>query len=174
MKTVFLNKYGDEVADNSIYKSRLSITWGKAFDEIYCQHSILRIPFTSSSIFLPELAKISVELRTNIIEKGVIKRSSDKTITRYLPCKHKDGYCIIELNSIEIIDSLCENGWTKLKDGNRGAPKSYPRSISVSFEEELTTQFDFDYNSNKFPFTISEVYLSMLSNNEKVKTIILF
>lgn len=174
MDSFYLNTLGESISTMSANTPSLYITWGKAFDEIYCHHAILRFPYNSNSLFTPDLSKVSVNVRFNMIEKGVVKSSSDKLITRFLPCSIKDGFCEIPLNATETIDSLCENGWTTLKGGKRGAPKSYPLEISVSLENEEPIVLSFAHESGKFPFTFSEHLFNDLQESEKIETIIYF
>ena len=77
---------------------------------------------------------------------------------------------LIPLNSTEILECLCENGWTTLKGGKRGAPKSFPLSISVSSEGINTMDYSFLSDKGQFPFTICEGIFDALNDFDKVDT----
>lgn len=172
MESFNFNIQGEGISVVNTNLPSLCITWAKAFNEIYCHHASLTLPLVINSLFAPEIAKVSVNVRFNTIEKGVVKNFSDKTISRYLPVKFDNQSIIIQLNSTEILDSLCENGWTTLKGGKRGAPKSFPLAISVSLEDTIVSEFPFLYESGKFPFTICETVFNSLNDSEKVETTI--
>lgn len=155
-------------------RASLQLVWGKAFDEIYCHHATLEVAYTASSLFSPELAKVSVLIRSNTIEKGKVSSFSDKKLTRYLPCAANNSSLTIPLNSTEILDALCENGWTKLKTGDRGAPKSFPLSMDVEIESELIQSLKFNHETGKYPYTLCESHFSTLKNGETIETIIDF
>ena len=152
--------------------TKLRIVWGKAFDDVYCHHALLELSAIQSSLFSPEIAKVSVFVRNNMIEKGLVSSFSDSRLTRYLPVIQKSSILSIPLNSPDILDALCENGWTKLKGGERGAPKSFPLSMEIEMESYPRCEINFKYEDGKYPYTLSELYFESLSNGEKVETII--
>ena len=132
MDSINFNTTGERIGDTLTNSPSLIITWAKAFGDVYCHHASLFIPTFVKSLFTPEIVKVSVRIRLNTIEKGEVKSFSDKTISRFLPVKFENESMLIPLNSTEILECLCENEWTTLKGGKRGAPKSFPLSISVS------------------------------------------
>lgn len=151
---------------------QLNITWAKAFGEIYCHHATLTIPFTELSLFQPEIVQISLTIRTNLIENGAITGYSDKIIKSYLPCKSIDGGLIIPLNSTSIIDGICLNSWTSLKNGERGTLKEFPICISYKVgnnEEKIMT---FNYDKFEIPYIISEPQIAEIQESEKIEVII--
>lgn len=152
----------------------LRIVWGKAFDDVYCHHAALHIPFSPDSLFAPELAKISVCVRNNSIEKGQVVSYSDTKLTRFLPVHQEETYLTIPLNSKEILDALCENGWTKLKTKERGAPKSFPLSMEIEVESKPLKMISFRHEIGKYPYTLSEIHFPTFDNGERIETIIDF
>ena len=170
MSTVNFNTTGERISDSLTNSPSLNITWGKAFGDVYCHHASLFIPTFVESLFTPEIVKVSVRIRLNTIEKGEVKSFSDKTISRFLPVKFENQSMLIPLNSTEILECLCENGWTTLKGGKRGAPKSFPLSISVSSEGINPMDYSFLSDKGQFPFTICEGVFDALNDSDKVDT----
>lgn len=170
MSTVNFNTTGERISDSLTNSPSLNITWGKAFGDVYCHHASLFIPTFVESLFTPEIVKVSVRIRLNTIEKGEVKSFSDKTISRFLRVKFENQSMLIPLNSTEILECLCENGWTTLKGGKRGAPKSFPLSISVSSEGINTMDYSFLSDKGLFPFTICEGVFDALNDSDKVNT----
>lgn len=152
--------------------TKLRIVWGKAFNEVYCHHALLELSLNNLTLFSPEIAKVSVLVRNNMIEKGQVSSFSDSRLTRYLPVIQKSSILTIPLNSPDILDALCENGWTKLKGGERGAPKSFPLSMEIEMESYPPCEINFKHEEGKYPYTLSELHFESLSNGEKVETII--
>lgn len=152
--------------------TKLRIVWGKAFDDVYCHHALLELSALQSTLFSPEIAKVSVLVRNNMIEKGQVSSFSDSRLTRYLPVTQDSSILSIPLNSPDILDALCENGWTKLKGGERGAPKSFPLSMEIEMESYPRCEINFKHGEGKYPYTLSEVHFDSFSNGEKVETII--
>lgn len=152
--------------------TKLRIVWGKAFNEVYCHHALLEFSSIQSTLFSPKIAKVSVLMRDNMIEKGQVSSFSESRLTRYLPVTQMSSILTIPLNSPDILDALCENGWTKLKGGERGAPKSFPLSMEIEMESYPRCEINFKHEEGKYPYTLSELYFESLSNGEKVETII--
>lgn len=172
MTEIVLNTSGEILENRIMQQPCLSIAWGKAYGNVYCHHAVLSIPYESDSLFEPEIAEINVKVRMNRIENTVIKSFTDKVISFFLPCSYKDGRCIVPLNSPELIKALCENEWTKLKDGVLGAPKSHPLSISVTLESQPVTCFEFNHADGKYPYTLCEDHFKQLSNGQTIETAI--
>lgn len=173
MDTISVNTRGESIIPTS-YDSCLTITWHKVFNETYCHHALFIIPKHEKQIKETDLAQLTVKMRVNIIDKGQIKSFSDKEITRFLPIKLSDDSIHIPLNSPEILDALCENGWTTMKDGKRGAAKSFPLSLSLSFPNTDKEHHIFATELGKFPFTLFEEHLTNLKDGEKIDTEIYF
>ena len=173
MDTISVNTKGGSVIP-SPYDSYLTITWHKTFNEVYCHHALFIIPKQENQIKETDLAQLTVKMRVNMIDKGQIKSFFDKEITRFLPIKLKTDSIHIALNSPEILDALCENGWTTMKDGKRGAAKSYPLSLSLSFPNTDKLHHAFATELGKFPFTLFEEHLTKLKDGEKINTEIYF
>ena len=73
-------------------RHRLDITWAKAFDEVYCHHASLFIPFVQESLFdAPELVKIGVTVRYNTVKGRKIISTSCSDFQEFLPCAQTDG-----------------------------------------------------------------------------------
>lgn len=171
MRKLCFNAKGEEIEAPVNPACELLISWAKAFDEIYCHHAYLKLPFDANNNDLDEVAKVSLKIRLNIIENGEISSHWDKTISRFLPVKKEEDNIIVPIDSIDILDGLCENGWTTLKGGKRGAPKSFPLSISVTFEKNKdsdNTDFPFLHTEGKFPYTICEQFFNDLQNSQKI------
>lgn len=169
MESIRINTVGARVSQINSNSPKLKITWAKAFNEIYCHHASLYIPFISDSLFSPELVKITVHVRENIIEKGGITGFVAKSISRFFPIMYENNYIKIDLKTPEILDSLCENGWTRLKSGERGLPKSFPLSIESSIDGKEPAIFDFKYELGLYPFTICENFLNDLQESQKIQ-----
>lgn len=152
----------------------LNITWSKAYGESYCHHASLFIPFQSFSLFLPEIILIGVTVRKNIIEKRKITKSIDKCIAFYLPCVNVDGGLIVPLNSSQIIEALCLNSWTSLKDNVRGSQKDFPINMFYKLEDSDEVILPFDYNHAGTPYMIIEPKLAELAEGDKIDSIISF
>lgn len=167
-----IDRTGKHVNNNVTSLSTLDITWGKAFGEAFCRHIILTLPYESTSLFNPEIAKVTIHVRSNNIEKGRIESFSDSMVSRYLPVKFENSNMVIPLNSTEIISALCESSWTKLKTGERNVLKSFPLSFSVDLEGKNIAEFKFSYENGLYPVTLSEPYTNKLNDNEKIKVII--
>lgn len=170
MDSINFNTTGERIGDTLTNSPSLIITWAKAFGDVYCHHASLFIPTFVKSLFTPEIVKVSVRIRLNTIEKGEVKSFSDKTISRFLPVKFENQSMLIPLNSTEILECLCENEWTTLKGGKRGAPKSFPLSISVSSEGINPMDYSFLSDKGQFPFTICEGVFDDLNDSDKVDT----
>lgn len=152
----------------------LNITWGKAYGESYCHHSSIFIPYQSLSLFSPEIIHIGVTVRTNIIEKGKITRSIDKRIAYYLPCVNVDGGLNVPLNSSQIIEALCLNSWTSLKDNIRGSQKEFPINMFYKLEDSDDVILPFDYEHAGTPYMAIESKLADMADGDKIDSIITF
>lgn len=146
----------------------LNITWGKAFGEIYCHHASLTIPSEEMSLFQPEIVRISLTIRTNNIEKGVISGYSDKSVTNFLPCKPINGSLLLPLNSTPIIDGISLNSWTSLKGGDRGTMKEFPICISYKIGDNEETILSFNHEKAEIPYIISEPQFVGMKDGDKV------
>lgn len=173
---IYYNIKGERINLPHSGTPQLLISWSRAFDEVYCHHALLKIPENLIKNISEQTALVSLFFRLNTIEKGEVKSFSDKKLSRFLPFKKEGNDIIIPLNSVEILEGLCENGWTTLKGGKRGAPKSFPLSLSVMFEKNGESDdrivFSFMHNEGKFPFTICEYLFKDLSNYQKIDTAI--
>ena len=175
MRMICYNIKGERIEVPPTATPQLLISWSRAFDEVYCHHALLKIPENLIKNISEQIAIVSLHFRLNVIEKGEVKSFSDKTLSRFFPFKKEGNDIIIPLNSVEILEGLCENGWTTLKGGKRGAPKSFPLSISVMLENNREADgivFSFMHNEGKFPFTICEYLFKDLSNYQKIDTAI--
>lgn len=155
-------------------KPTLNITWGKAFGEIYCHHATLHIPYQSETLFSPEIIRVGVTIRTNIIEKGEIVGKSDKTISNYLPCSSSNGMLIVPLNSTPIIDGLSLNSWTSLKNGERGAHKEFPINLLYKIGDNEDVILPFNHEASETPYILSEGKFINLNDGEKTEITINF
>lgn len=154
-------------------KHRLDITWAKAFDEVYCHHASLFIPFVQESLFdIPGLVKIGVTVRYNTVKGRKIISTSCSDFQKFLPCTQTDGGLIVQLNSSQLIDALSLNSWTTLKNGKRGTQKEFPTRIFYAVGENDTVELPFCANST--PFLTSEDRFSELADGEKLDTVIYF
>lgn len=154
-------------------KHRLYITWAKAFGEIYCHHAYLFIPFVPESLFdFPNLAKICVTVRYNTIKDRKIISSSCYDVQQLLPCLQvKDGLRV-DINSAKLIDAMCLNSWTTLRDGSRGSQKEFPTRILYSFDDKDPVELPFAHDAT--PFLMFEKRFADLSDGDKFDTTICF
>ncbi len=150
----------------------LNITWGKAFGEIYCHHASLTIPYKGMSLFNPEIVQISLTVRTNNIEKGVISGYSDKTIRNYLPCSPVNDGLIVPLNSTPIIDAISLNSWTSLKGGDRGTLKEFPICIAYKIAEDEEIVLPFNHVKGEIPYILSEPQFVGMKDGDKIEVTI--
>lgn len=155
-------------------RHQLNLTWSKAYGEPYCHHASLFIPFQSLSLFSPEIINIGVTVRKNIIEKGKITKSIDKQIAYYLPCVNVDGGLNVPLNSSQIIEALCLNLWTSLKDNVRGSQKEFPINIFYKLEDYDDVILPFDYDNAGTPYMVIESKLADMAEGDKIDSIITF
>lgn len=151
-------------------KHLLSITWGKAFDEIYCHHASLSIPYHPDSLFAPEYVRIGITIRTNIIKKKKIDKSLDAQISKYLPCALSGQSLIVALNDTAIVDALCLNSWSSLKNNKRGTPKQIPVNISYSIDGIEEFVLPFDIGNNGTPYLMFEKEFESMANGDKIDT----
>lgn len=172
MIPVIFNLDGEQIRQVPIDAPMLKIVWAMSYNEIYCHHANLTFSFVPDELFPNEYFKISVGIRRQTIEKGKVKNFYDKVITSHIPGEYINGKVSIPLNSVKILDSLCENGWTSLKNGQRGAIKSFPLSVAVYCDNKKYLDFSFHHIEDKFPFTICENEFNKLNNDEKLETII--
>lgn len=173
MNSVIFNPLGEKIQNLSDDYPKLKIVWAKSFNNVYCHTACLYFSFIPKEIFSNEYFKVSVGIRQQIIEKGEVKSYYDQIVYSHIVGKYENGIVSIPLNSVKILDSLCENGWTSLKNGERGATKSFPLSISVELDNKKYLDFVFQHHKGKFPFTICENEINKLKNNEKLETSIL-
>lgn len=152
----------------------LDITWSKAYGEPYCHHASLFIPYHSASLFLPEIINIGVTVRTNIVVKGKVKKSIDKRVAYYLPCSDVDGGLTVPITSSQILDSLCLNSWTYLKDSVRGTKKEYPINMFYKLEDAGEVMLPFDHEHGGTPYMIIEQDLENIADGEKIDSVINF
>ena len=172
MTPLIFNSDGELVRQVSIDAPTLKIVWAKAFNEIYCYHANLTFSFEPDELYPNEYFKICVGIRQQTIEKGKVKNFSDKTISSHILGKYNNGKVSIPLHSVKILDSLCGYGWTSLKNGQRGATKFFPLSITVYSDNKKYFDFYFHHMADKFPFTICENEFNKLSNDDKLETTI--
>lgn len=172
MNSIIFDSHGEIIQDFS-NTHVLKIIWAKAFNEVYCHHASLNFPFFPVGLFPDTYFKVSVKIRQQVIEKGNVKSFSDKIVSAHLEGNYNnDNTVLIPLNSVRILDGLCENEWTSLKNGERGKTKSFPLSISVENDNKKHLEFSFHHLEGKFPFTICESEFNKLSDDEKLETII--
>lgn len=152
-------------------KHHLDLVWAKAFGEVYCHHASLFIPYTMESLFMPELITIGVTIRMNIIDKRKIKTAVDRRIEQYLPCKVVDGGIQVPLNSSSIIESLCINSWTYLKNGERGQQKEYPINIFYRIDEDEIVTIPFNSNVGT-PYLYCESSFGDLKDGDTIESTI--
>lgn len=172
MNTYIFDSQGNPLKEYNSNSPILNIVWAKAFDEIYCHHAYLTFSFIPGELLFNEYFKISVGIRQQTIEKGKVKNFTDKVVSAHIPGIYNDGKITIPLNSVKILDSLCENGWTSLKNGERGTTKSFPLYISIDHDNTNPFEYSFQHSEGKFPFTICENEFNKLNNDEKLETII--
>ena len=172
MPLLILNTKGEEL-DRPQPGSCIEIAWHKSFNEVYCHHADYKTP-KQEGIDNKHYAKVNVKIRSNYIEKGKIKSFSDKEILRFLPFKEEEDFIVIPLHSSEILDALCENGWTTLKNGKRGVAKSFPLSMEITLPALDSLQHSFDFDNEKFPHTLFENYFDSLKDGDKLETVIYF
>lgn len=172
MDSCIFTSTGEQLPDISHDEPILNITWAKSFDQVYCHHALLSFSFVTDGLFPNEYFRISIGIRQQTIENGKIKNFHDKKLFAHIPGKYNNGKIYIPLNSVKILDSLCENSWTSLKNGKRGATKSFPISISVNRDNKTIFDFSFHHLKEKFPFTICENEFTKLKNDEKLETLI--
>ena len=155
-------------------KPILNITWGKAFGEIYCHHATLHIPFQNDTLFSPEIIRIGVTIRANVIEKGEVVGKSDKTIYNYLPCRCSDGMLVVPLNSTPIIEGISLNSWTSLKGGERGTHKEFPIAVVYQIGDEDEIAMPFNHEKAESPYILSESKFANLQDGDKIDVSINF
>ena len=172
MTRIIVNTKGEAVSPLKD-TSCLELTWHKSFNEVYCHHADYKTP-KQEGIDYQHYAKVNVKIRSNYIEKGKVKSSSDKEIIRYLPFKEDEEIMVIPLHSPERLDAICENGWTTLKEGKRGVAKSFPLAIEITLPALDSLQHSFDFDNEKFPFTLFENYFESLKEGDKLETVIYF
>ena len=172
MKAICFNSHGETIEELFSESPALKIVWAKAFKEVYCHHASLTFPYVPAELFPSDYFKISVGVRQQTIDKGKVKNFNDKIISSHMPGIYEDGIVTVPLNSVQILDCLCENGWTSLKNGKRGATKSFPLSITVHNDNKKHLEFLFHHLESKFPFTICENEFNKLNNDEKLETVI--
>lgn len=146
----------------------LSLTWAKAFGDIYCHHASLLIPYKPASIFPPQVIRIGLTIRTNMIQKGKIITHIDSTTTVYLPCELSDDGLSVALNSTAIVDGIGSDSWTSLKGGRRGTPKSYPIKLSYHIEDNDEVSYEFDTEKLRTPYLLSEENFKQLKDGEQI------
>ena len=108
MGMIYYNIKGELVEVPPTASPQLLISWSRAFDEVYCHHALLKIPENLIKNISEKTAIVSLHFRLNVIEKGEIKSFSDKTLSRFLPFKKEGNDIIIPLDSVEILEGLCE------------------------------------------------------------------
>lgn len=146
----------------------LNITWAKAFDEAYCHHASIFIPYISTSLFNPEIVYVGVTTRTKVIVNGRIKSASDKVVANYLPCNIVNGGLEVPLNASSIIESLALNSWTTLKNGSRGKLKEFPVNIFYQIEAQPLVTLSFNYDNNGTPYLLHEEKIEQLNNGDEI------
>lgn len=154
-------------------KHRLDITWGKAFDEIYCSHASLFIPFVQESLFdTPELVRIGITVRYNTVKGRKIVSTFCRDFQYYLPCNQTEGGLIVKMNSSTLIDAIGLNSWTVLKYKKRGTQKEFPTRVFYTIGERGLVELPF--TANETPYLSAEEILSTLKEGEKIDTSIYF
>lgn len=151
----------------------LRITWGKAFDEIYCHHASLFIPYISSSLFPPEFVRVGVTVRDNIIEKGKIVFYNDRTSSCYLRCTIIENGLDIPLNDALLLNGLSIDSWTKLRNGHRGIHKNFPISLFYQLPNTDPIFISINHAQKRTPYLISEPKFAGLKNGDKIDVEIL-
>ena len=126
---------------------KLLITWAKAFNDVYCHHASLEIPYHGSSLFPPETIKIGLSIRSNNIVKSVVKSFYDNHVYFYLPCVVSQYSLAVPLNAEDIVSALELNSWSMLRSGKRAAPKSYLLALSYVLpdREEISYTFEAEH-----------------------------
>ena len=146
----------------------LRITWAKAFDEVYCHHASLFVPRESQSLFPPEVVRIGVVARTNIVEDKKVKSYYNQTESCYLPCDIvADGFDVL-ITSTSLIDKICLDSWTTLKNKARGIHKQFPTAIFYQIHGEPQRVFPIDFENWNTPYLLSEPKILELKEGEKV------
>lgn len=151
------------------HSSIIHITWAKAFDEIYCHHASLFIPYVATSLFPPEIVCVGVTVRLNNIKKGKVISSYDRTDYCYLPCLQVEGGLSVPIDSTKLIDDLSLNIWTTLKHGKRGSLKVFPLSIFYQILGEDKITILFNHIQAKTPYLISEPEFDGMNDGDKVE-----
>lgn len=154
-------------------RHRLDITWASAFGEIYCHHASLFIPFIPKSLFdAPDLVEIGVTVHGNIVKGGEIISTSCRNIQYFLPCVQTNEGLIVQINSAPLIDAICLNSWTTLKDGKRGTQKEFPTRIFYTIKDKETVELSFSVDTT--PYLSAEDQLSELAEGQTLDTTIYF
>lgn len=149
----------------------LHLVWHYGIDTtqpIYCHHAVLEIPCVSDSLFPADLAKVTLVYRTNTFENGKIKGFYDSSLDCVLPIEYATGKMIIELNSIVLLEKLCEEQWTKGKEGKKKSLKGFPISLKIESEDKQILVVNFDEIGIKRPYEISEQFFSNMVLNDMV------
>ena len=154
-------------------KHRLDITWAKAFDEVYCHHASLFIPF-ASELFVdaPLLVQVGVRVRYNTVKGRKIISATYSDFKNYLPCVQQDGGLIVPINSSQLIDAISLNTWTSLKNGKRGTLKEFPTRLFYLIGENYKVELPF--NTDTTPYLFFEKQFSELVDGQKIDTSFFF
>ena len=145
--------------------TKLHITWAKAFNEVYCHHASLEIPYHSSSLFPPETIKIGLSIRRNNIVKKVVQSSYDSLVYFYLPCILSNDSILVPLNAEYIVSAIELNSWSKLRSGKRAAPKSY--LLALSYELPGGQEFTYTFETGHTPYLECESRFETMVDGDK-------
>lgn len=146
----------------------LAITWAKAFDEVYCHHASLFIPYPKDSGIYPEIIKIGFSLRTNIIEKKKIVSFYDIRKDFYLMPQAVDEGLTINLNSTPIVEALALNLWTTVKDNKRGSLKEFPTYLFYQIDDMEEVSLPFSQIKGGTPYLYSESNFAEMNNGDMI------
>lgn len=154
-------------------RHRLDTTWAKAFDEIYCHHASLFIPYRPESLFdIPDIIMIGVTVRYNNVKKRKIISTSCSDFQNFLPCHNANGGLIVPINSAKLIDALSINSWTSLKGGKRGTQKEFPTRIFYVIGDKDPVSLPFETDAT--PYLAAENKFSNIVDDKTVDTSIIF
>lgn len=152
----------------------LNITWSKAYGEPYCHHASITIPRDEIQLFGPELVYVGVTVRNNVIVKREVTNCYDKRIDCFLPCEMMDGAIEVRLNSSQIVEALCLNSWTTLKNKVRGTQKEFPINIFYKLEDADEVVLPFDYEHAGTPYMVMEPKLAAMADGDRIESTITF
>lgn len=129
---------------------QLRITWHNSPHEpkIGWHHAALHLPCAYHR-GESDTAEIRLTWRAAIFINGKIVDFKNTRRSYFLPCHIADKVLIIPLNSVELLDGLTSNTWTRTKKTSP-KPKEYPKKIEVIYEGELWS-YSFEVERNQTP-----------------------